>query len=515
LVEPRSGQTFHGPVRFRTALANDYLPPITQVLEQVGAENVWRLASNLGLGGLVEESESSLLQKGGRLTPLELAQAYSVFPSLGWLSGQRAASGAALASQTVLFVEDIRGRVLLQGVLSERTPVVSPALAYLVHDVLADEAARWPSLGHPNPFEIGRPAGAKAGSTEDGRQVWAAGYTANHVAVFWLGLPVDAAEGTRLDPRQAGAMWYAMLQYASRDIPITNWSQPPGLTRRTVCDPSGLLPTEACPNHVEELFLTGNEPVNADNLFQVVQINRETGRLATVFTPPELVDERVFMILPYEARAWAMENQMELPPEVYDAIQPPLPSEDVNLVAPPLFAYVSGMVEVRGTAAGADFQVYRLQAGEGLNPETWLQVSPDGTTPLRDGLLGTWDTTGLDGLYALRLLVVRDDQTIEDAIIQVTVDNTSPIVQVSYPLPGDVIALPVNRMVTLQAEASDALGIKRIEWWVDGSRIGESLTVPYSFAWQSTVGEHTLLIHAYDLAGNMSISNPVNFSIKR
>lgn len=515
LTEARSDQVFLGPMRLRTALANDTLTPVIQILDQVGAGNVWRLASNLGLSGLANEQDSGLLRSGGRLTTLELAQAYSVFPSLGQLSGGRPAGGVTLEPQPVLFVEDANGRVLVDNSVPEHTAVVSPALAYLVHDVLSDEAARRATLGYPNPFEISRPAGAKAGQIEDGSQVWAAGYTRDHVAIFWLGLPANASSEARLDPRQAGAMWYALLQYADRDLPVQDWTQPEGLTRLTVCDPSGMLPTAACPNLVEEIFLSGNEPTAADTLFQMVQINRETGRLATVFTPAELIDERVYMVTPYQARAWAAENGVDVPPEVYDAIQPPPASADVNLTAPQLFAYVSGKVDLRGSAAGEDFQVYRLQAGSGLNPETWMQVSPDGTSPVRDGLLGVWDTTGLEGLYALRLLVVREDQTIENATIQVTVDNTAPLVNITYPLAQATIQMPSSRNITFQAEASDALGVKRVEWWVDGSQVGENLTTPYSFGWQASVGEHRLEARAYDPAGNMASSTAVEFTVTR
>ena len=53
-----------------------------------------------------------------------------------------------------------------------------------------------------------------------------------------------------------------------------------------VCDPSGLLPTKDCPSIVSEVFLNGDEPFQLDNLYQSIAVNRETGYLATVFTPP-------------------------------------------------------------------------------------------------------------------------------------------------------------------------------------------------------------------------------------
>jgi membrane peptidoglycan carboxypeptidase len=108
----------------------------------------------------------------------------------------------------------LRGQSLARFAPAETQAVVTRSLAYLAHDVLSDTTARWPSLGYPNPLEIGRPSGAKIGQVEDGSAVWTAGYTPQRVAVFWLGLP-DAPEA-RLNPRAAAGMWHALMQHAPR-----------------------------------------------------------------------------------------------------------------------------------------------------------------------------------------------------------------------------------------------------------------------------------------------------------
>jgi hypothetical protein len=55
-----------------------------------------------------------------------------------------------------------------------------------------------------------------------------------------------------------------------------------------------------------------------------------------------------------------------------------------------------------------------------LNPQEWIQVA-QGNEPVTNGLLAEWNTNGLSGLYALQLQVVRTDQKVNTAIIQVTV----------------------------------------------------------------------------------------------
>ena len=111
---------------------------------------------------------------------------------------------------------------------------------------------------------------------------------------------------------------------------------------------------------------------------------------------------------------------MEIPPSGYDVIQAPHFDENVNITSPDLFSEVSGNVEIKGTAAGEGFISYRVLVGQGLNPQEWIQVT-EGNEPVTNGLLAEWDTKGLSGLYAVQLQVVRTDQKVDNAIIQVTV----------------------------------------------------------------------------------------------
>jgi hypothetical protein len=280
-----------------------------------------------------------------------------------------------------------------------------------------------------------------------------------------------------------------------------------------VCDPSGLLPTADCPTTVSEIFINGNDPTTPDSLYKVFQINRETGRLATVFTPLELVEDHTFMVVPPEAQAWANSAGLASAPTDYDAIQPPPASADVQISQPSLFGYVQGKVNINGTASGSGFASYRLQVGQGLNPSDWVQVGSDGSHPVEDGLLGVWDTQNLEGLYAMRLLVVQKDQRIESATIQVTVDNMPPAARITYPAPNQQLQSITDPQITLQADASDAIGVAKLEWYLDNTKIGQNEQAPYNLTWQSVPGQHTILVKAYDLAGNMAESSSVTFTV--
>ena len=129
------------------------------------------------------------------------------------------------------------------------------------------------------------------------------------------------------------------------------------------------------------------------------------------------------MALPDEALEWAKSANIPTAPTGYDAIQAAPVDLDVRISAPVMFANVSGQVQIQGTASGADFDRYRVLVGQGLNPQEWVTVGEEPIDPVQDGLLATWDTTGLSGLYAVQLQVIRTDQRVESAIIQVTVGD--------------------------------------------------------------------------------------------
>ena len=130
------------------------------------------------------------------------------------------------------------------------------------------------------------------------------------------------------------------------------------------------------------------------------------------------------MVVPDAAKAWASSAGLLTPPETYDTIQAKPSNPNVNITSPEMFAAVDGKVQIAGTATGKDFLFYRLQYGQGLNPQDWYQIGNDSTTPVSDGLLGEWDTSGLDAeLYVLQLQVVRLDQSLETDTAVVTVQH--------------------------------------------------------------------------------------------
>jgi len=510
-----SNTTYHGPQRLRTAITNDYLAPITKILLQIGPQNVWRISESVGLHSLIDSNlPDQLLFKGGETDLLSLAQAFSTFSESGSQTGYPSNDDSgALSPILIQSVSFHDGQTLFSTDQTESKSVINPQLAYLVHHILSDETARWPSLGYPNPFEIGRPVGAKVGRIATGNEIWAVGYTRQLLNITWFGTTDSTQENSRIDPRIVTGLWHAIIQYASRGMAVEDWSIPPGITIVEVCSPSGKIPTLDCPTTVQEVFLNGNEPTEYDDLYKTFQINRETGRLATVFTPPELIQENTYMIIPPQAQDWAQANNIPVPPGDYDIIQAPAINANVQITNPALFAYVRGTVTIGGTAAGPEFKSYNIQVGKGLNPQAWQQIGDTHTISVSNGLLGRWETEE-DGLYALRLVVTRNNQEIENHTIQITVDNTPPEAQVRYPSPNQRFEKRADQQIIFQAQVEDAIGIEKVEWYVDQVLVGTFAQAPYSFSWTPTPGSHQVLLKVRDLAGNETSAIPIPFEVQ-
>ena len=493
-IQNYDGQ-FHGPMRLRTALANDYRLPMEGVLAQMGTENVKRISESFGVG-----------YGNDLISPLNLAQAYGVFAADGVMNGQML--GENLQTVTVLEIRDAAGEIWLDWQNAEAQPVVTPQLAYLMNDILSDGSARWQSLGTDNALDVGFSAAAKIGRMEDELSAWTVGYTPERVALVW----VSANEP--FDSEVAAGVWHVLIKKATETLPPTGWDAPIGITRMDVCDPSGLLPTADCPNIVRDIFLNGSEPSQYDNLYRSFSVNRETGYLATVFTSAALIEEKTYLIIPDEAQAWAETADVVLPPTDYDAILAPPRLADAHFTAPELFADISGNLAIRGTASGEDFDYYRVQVGQGLNPQRWLQIGEDGHEPVENDLLALWDTSTLSGLYAIQLLVVHTDQRVEIATTQISIDNEYPSIEMIYPLEGEKVDYLRNKQIEIQVNADDNLGVEAVAFYLDYQQIGILTEAPFNWTWAVTEGKHFIQVVARDRAGN-EVEEAIEFVVER
>ncbi len=511
LTIPNPENNYHGPVRMRIAMANDYLAPTLDILEQIGIENIKTISKQFDIPFENSVNEVSTLDIliNQKATLFEISQFYATIANQGNQMGWSVKNSIennnsnSIKPVAIISVEDNLGNIWISNTdEKEEKTVITPQLAYLITNNLSDKAATWQTLGHPNVLEVGFQAAAKQGKTySDDASAWTVGYTPELVVSVWTGEEKQSMSVST--PDESSSLWRAIMQYASKSISPSSWETPSGITSLKVCDPSGLLPSENCPASVEEVFLAGTEPTEQDNLFRSLEVNKETGLLATVFTPADFIEKKVFINFPAEAMTWAISSGLDVPPTSYDIISPNNSSNGyTTITSPKIFSYVSGSVDIQGTAGGDGFQYYRLQVGKGVNPAQWLQIGEDISTPVSKGSLMKWDTRNLEGLYAIQLTVIQKDNRIENTYTQVTVDNQPPEILIAYPQNGQKIPLNGSGMVTIQLDVTDNLGINQVEIIIDNISIATLYQSPFAYTWEARKGEHVLLVKTTDLAGN-------------
>ncbi|HET9907841.1 MAG TPA: transglycosylase domain-containing protein, partial [Anaerolineales bacterium] len=177
---------YHGPIRLRVALANDYPAPAAQILAQMGIENVDKITQSFGLSR-DDEVQLSLVHAAG---------AYGVFAQQGVYFGHQVHE--TFGPVTILRVEGNDGSVWLDWGTPQAKPVVTPGLAFLMNHALSDESARLNPLRSSGVLEVGRIAAVKLGQTDDRLDAWAIGYSPSRVAVVWTGARQEGALSPRV-----------------------------------------------------------------------------------------------------------------------------------------------------------------------------------------------------------------------------------------------------------------------------------------------------------------------------
>lgn len=300
-------RVFHGPVSVRQALACSYNVPAVKALQAVGIDSLVRLARDLGIGTFedVDRFGLALTLGGGEVRLIELTGAYAALANGGYRVEPQLIQSVSLGDET-LYQAPVVG-------LAEN-PILDPRVAWILTDILSDDAARAPSFGHGSVLRLGRPSAVKTGTTTDWRDNWTIGYTPDLVTGVWVGnadnspmLEVSGVTG-------AGPIWHSFMETALEGRPAIPFSQPDGLNEVEVCAISGKLPTELCPHRLYDWFIPGTEPKVADDWYRLFQVDRRTGLLADERTPAGSVQERVYLIVPPELQSWAREQGIPAPP---------------------------------------------------------------------------------------------------------------------------------------------------------------------------------------------------------
>ncbi len=247
-------EDFHGPVRLREALANSLNVPAVRVLAKIGIDAFLERLREYGFHSLDKDAEHygvGLVLGNGEVTLYELTRAYLA----------QARRGNFLPLRETL---SVNGKESRPG-LAAKT-ISTPALNYLIADILSDHFARAAEFGFNSVLNLPFPCSVKTGTSFRFCDNWTVGFTQDYTLGVWVGnfdhtpmLKVSGVAGA--GPIFANIM---MMLYRDKEYPEKP-SQPEGLAPVQICPFSGKKTGEFCPTLVEELIPERDLPAFQSN----------------------------------------------------------------------------------------------------------------------------------------------------------------------------------------------------------------------------------------------------------
>jgi penicillin-binding protein 1B len=236
------GEKYYGPVSLRTALMKSLNVPTVKLAEAVGYHEVVKLARRAGLNMDVRPTPAVALG-AYEVTPIEMAGAYTMFPS----------DGVASKPSWIRTIRDRSGGSTYEHKI-ERTEVLDPRVNYLMVNMMEDVMrAGTAASARSRGFRL--PAGGKTGSSRDG---WFAGFTSKLVCVVWVGF--DDNRDIKLEgAKSALPVWTEFMKRAHNHREYRNvrgFEPPQGVVMAEVDVATGKLGAGR-----SEVYIAGTQPV--------------------------------------------------------------------------------------------------------------------------------------------------------------------------------------------------------------------------------------------------------------
>ena len=163
---------FQGPVSLADALAQSINTVAVKVGEMAGRGKVIAAARRLGLSGDFK-AHPSLSLGVGEVRLLDLTTAYATFAN----------GGRSVWSHGIEEISNLKGQILYRRNSSGPRIIVDTVHVAAINSMLSSAV----SSGTGRLADIGRPQAGKTGTSQNFRDAWFIGYTADFVGGIWMG----------------------------------------------------------------------------------------------------------------------------------------------------------------------------------------------------------------------------------------------------------------------------------------------------------------------------------------
>ena len=194
-----------GDMTVTEALAQSINTIAVQVAQRAGIPNVVAVANRLGITSPLNP-DASIALGTNEVNLLELVSAYAPFAN----------GGTGVLAYGITEIRDTHGKIVYRRSGSGPGQVIEPGYVGMMDEMLAGVIGR----GTGKSAALPRPAAGKTGTTQDYRDAWFIGFTADLVAGVWFGnddnSPMNKVTGGSL-PAPA---WKAFMLAATKGMPV-------------------------------------------------------------------------------------------------------------------------------------------------------------------------------------------------------------------------------------------------------------------------------------------------------
>jgi penicillin-binding protein 1A len=193
-----------GQITVREALARSVNTATVRIAQRVGIDKVTAAASRLGIASPLRRDFATALG-ASEVTPYELTAAFAPFAN----------GGNGVLPYAIEEIRDNEGHVLYRR-MGSGSGVVVPRPALLAMNDMMQAVVR---EGTGRAAALDRPMAGKTGTSQDYRDAWFVGFTADYVAAVWVGNddgdPMERITGGSVPAR----IWRGFMAEAHRGLP--------------------------------------------------------------------------------------------------------------------------------------------------------------------------------------------------------------------------------------------------------------------------------------------------------
>ena len=244
--EPKNYDDYDGEVTWRRALAMSRNIGTIRVGERIGFDTVAKLWRRVGVG-TPPRAFPSITLGVFELTPLEVAQAYTVFTN----------GGKVRLLRGLNYIQ--AGRRELRPAPAKETAVARPDTTFLVTNMLRSVISEGTGAA-ARAMGFTPDAAGKSGTTNDQRDAWFVGFTPDLLTVVWVGFDDNTPIGLT-GSQVALPIWTEFMKTAAAGHGGAQFEPPEGITFVEIDRDTGKLATPNCPRTFSESFASGTEPL--------------------------------------------------------------------------------------------------------------------------------------------------------------------------------------------------------------------------------------------------------------